>query len=39
MSINNFKFSKLMCSNMFESQRVGERPYGSTAQPALLINF
>jgi len=27
---------------MFESLRVGERPYGSTAQPALLlapINF
>jgi len=24
-----------MCSNIFESQRVGKRLYGSTAQPAL----
>jgi len=28
-------FSKLMCSNMLESQRVGERAYGSPAQPIL----
>jgi len=31
----NFRFRKLMWSNIFKSQRVGERPYGSTAQPAL----
>jgi len=35
-NIKNFRFSKLMCSNIFESQRVGERPYGLTAQPALV---
>ena len=31
-----FRFSKLMCSNIFEPQRVGERPSGLIAQPALF---
>jgi len=26
-----------MCSNVFKSQKVGERPYGSAAQPDLLL--
>jgi len=26
-----FRFSKFMCSNIFESQRIGERPCGPTA--------
>ena len=41
-NIKNFMFSKLMCSNIFVSKRIGERLYGSIAQPALLlteINF
>jgi len=32
-----FRFSKLMCSHISESQSEGEGPHGSTAQPALLL--
>jgi len=41
-SIKDFRFEKVLWSNIFKSHRVGERPYGLTAQPALLlaeINF
>ena len=31
-NIKKFGFSKLIRSNIFESQRLGERPHGSTAQ-------
>jgi len=39
--IQNIRASRFckwwLCSNMFESQKVGERPYGSSSQPALLL--
>jgi len=35
--IKDFWFDKFMCSSMFQLQRVGERPHGSTTLPALLL--
>jgi len=30
-------FSKLMCANITETQKVGKRPYASTTQPFILL--
>jgi len=35
--IKTFRLSKLMCSNISESRSMGERAFGSGAQPALLL--
>jgi len=35
-NIKIFRFSKLMSTNIFESQNVGKTPYGSTAQLTLF---